>query len=436
MRWEQKIQYATKSDIGFRRQNNEDSLAVQLCQDAEEWENHGHLFVVADGMGGHAVGELASKIAVDTVPHTFFKSKEETLQVSLKKAIELANANIYERGSQNRDFARMGTTCSTLALTEQGAFIGHVGDSRVYRVRQNRIDQLTCDHSLQWELMRRGKLSPDKAALQEPRHIITRSLGPEEKVEVDLEGPHPVFPGDIYVLCSDGLNGHLQDDEIGMIVQSLSPVESSRSLVNLANLRGGSDNVSVIVVKVGDLPDGVPAPTPAVKTEREVAEELKVWWMIGFWISAILLTSGIVLILVGRVFEGAFLTLASLTSCAALFSRWHKKRKAWKEQFGDLSETIYGRTYRSTSCKLNRKFLLSMSSVAADLERSATEDHWEIDWHRIKRFLESARTQMDRDEWRKSLQSYSSAIEEFMVGVHKLRRQTKQKAKRRQANSN
>jgi len=435
MRWEQRIQYATKSDIGFRRQNNEDSLAVQLCQNAEEWENHGHLFVIADGMGGHAVGELASKIAIDTVPHAFFKSKAESPQVSLKNALEIANANIFERGSQNRDFARMGTTCSTLVLTERGAFIGHVGDSRVYRVRQNRIDQLSCDHSLHWELMRRGKLSPDKAASQEPRHIITRSLGPEEKVEVDLEGPHPVVPGDLYVLCSDGLNGHLKDDEIGMIVESLSPAESSRSLVNLANLRGGSDNISVIVVKVGDSSDGVPASDFPVKKKRALTAELNAWWMIGFWISAIMLTSGMILMLFGRVIQGSLLTLASFSLCAALFSKWYQKRKKWIEQFGDLSETVYGRTYQSTPCKLNRKFLMLMHSIVADLEKSASEDHWEIDWSRIKRNLEAARSQTARAEWGNCLQSYTSAMEEFMVGVYELRRKMKEKTKRSQANS-
>ena len=115
MRWEQKVQYATISDIGMRRKNNQDSAAVQLCGDHEVWSQYGHLFIVADGMGGHAVGELASKIAVDTIPLTFFKSRADDTQKALLEAIENANAAINERGTQNEEFKRMGTTCVALA---------------------------------------------------------------------------------------------------------------------------------------------------------------------------------------------------------------------------------------------------------------------------------------------------------------------------------
>src|SRR4029079_4619457 len=136
------------------------------------------------------------------------------------------------------------TTCSVLVLSPQGAVIGHVGDSRVYRIRGQRLAQLTFDHSLQWELIRQGKLAQEEIFLKEPRHVITRSLGPEEKVQIDIEGPHGVFPGDTYVLCSDGLTGHVSDAEIGAVAGSLRPAEASRLLVNLANLRGGSDNIT------------------------------------------------------------------------------------------------------------------------------------------------------------------------------------------------
>ena len=117
MRWEQQVQYASISDIGFRRQNNQDSLSVQICNDPETWDIHGHLFLVADGMGGHAVGELASKMAVDTIPHTFFKTRDQDVTTALKNAIEVANGVIHKRGTLNQDFARMGTTCVSLVLS-------------------------------------------------------------------------------------------------------------------------------------------------------------------------------------------------------------------------------------------------------------------------------------------------------------------------------
>lgn len=251
MRWEQSIRYASVSDIGFRRRNNQDSCAIRICSDQQTWREHGHLLMVADGMGGHAVGELASKIAADTVCHTFFKVRDLDVVAALRRSLETANATINERGSLNRDFARMGTTCTSLVLCSQGAVIGHVGDSRAYRIRGDRIDQLTFDHSLHWELMRQGRMRPDDVFMHESRHVITRSLGPEPAVQIDIEGPYPIFPGDVYLLCSDGLTGHVQDAEIGIIARELPPQEACRLLVNLANLRGGSDNISVVAAQVG-----------------------------------------------------------------------------------------------------------------------------------------------------------------------------------------
>ena len=135
MYWEQKITCSAKTDIGYKRKNNQDSVTTQICSDRDTWRDYGHLFVVADGMGGHAVGELASKIATDTVPHSFYKGKRKSPSTSLKEAIEEANESINSRGTHNSEFDRMGTTCSSLVLSPRGAFIGHVGDSRVYRIR-------------------------------------------------------------------------------------------------------------------------------------------------------------------------------------------------------------------------------------------------------------------------------------------------------------
>src|SRR6478609_6164843 len=125
MLWEQRVRYASLTDVGFRRQNNQDSCAIALCASEEEFNESGHIFVVADGMGGHAVGELASKIAVDTVPHMFAKLRDRLPAEALRIAVESANAAINERGSRNLEFLRMGTTCSALVLCSQGAIIAH-----------------------------------------------------------------------------------------------------------------------------------------------------------------------------------------------------------------------------------------------------------------------------------------------------------------------
>src|SRR5436190_15036234 len=260
MRWEQKLQHATLSDVGLRRQNNEDSAAAHVCLTEDDFDRRGHLFLVADGMGGHAVGELASQMAAETIPHAWNKLSGESIPQVLREAVISANRQIHERGSTNRDFLRMGTTCTVLALTPGGAYIAHVGDSRCYRIRRDRIDQLTFDHSLHWEIQRQARETGVPMELPEHRNIITRSLGPEPEVQVDIEGPFLVLPGDTYLLCSDGLSGEVRDEEIGGLAAELSPAQACKMLVHLANMRGGGDNCTLTIVRVGDLPANVPPP--------------------------------------------------------------------------------------------------------------------------------------------------------------------------------
>jgi len=245
----------------MRRAVNQDSFAARLCTDHDEWTRLGHLFVVADGIGGHAVGDLASRICVDTLPIAFFKHTSSSAEDSLHHAILAANKAINDRGRENREFEGMGTTCTALSLSAAGAIAGHVGDSRLYRVRRGLIQQLTFDHSLQWEMIRLGRATPENVELFHPRNVITRCLGPDSFVQVDIEGPFPVESGDIYMLCSDGVTNHVSDVEIGVILSNMPPAESARLLINLANLRGGFDNSTVIFVNVESYPEtATPAP--------------------------------------------------------------------------------------------------------------------------------------------------------------------------------
>jgi serine/threonine protein phosphatase PrpC len=251
--WQKFVEHAELTDVGLRRSNNQDSLAFQLASGEKEWRRRGHLFLVADGMGAHAAGELASKIAADTVPLTYFKLADESPVTALQKAIEDANAKIHARGQANPDFKGMGTTASVLLLLPQGAMVGHVGDSRVYRLRGDRVEQLSFDHSLVWEMKAAGRINDHDMPGFIPKNIITRSLGPADVVQVDVEGPFPLAEGDTFMLCSDGLSGQVEDEELGVILHCLPPREAVQVLVDLANLRGGPDNITVIVARVGSL---------------------------------------------------------------------------------------------------------------------------------------------------------------------------------------
>jgi PPM family protein phosphatase len=249
--WDDIILDAAATDTGMRRSNNQDSHSVVRASNLEMWRQRGHLFMVADGMGAHAVGELASKMACDNIPHTYTKARAGTPAEAITKAYKEVGALIHNRASANRDFQGMGTTCTTLLLLAEGALIAHVGDSRAYRIRKGRIDQLSFDHSMVWELMRRKLLPPDEANIAVPKNVITRSLGPDPNVEVDVEGPLVVEPNDVYLLCSDGLSGPIIDPELGAFAENFQPNDACRYLVNLANLRGGLDNITVVILRIG-----------------------------------------------------------------------------------------------------------------------------------------------------------------------------------------
>lgn len=245
--WKEHLQVSAVTDVGMRRTNNQDSYSVEFATDMDAWRRRGHVFLVADGMGAHAAGELASKLAADSVPHLYQKHPELSSPEALKRALIETNAEINRKGQANLEFNGMGTTCSCLAIIPQGAIVGHVGDSRVYRVRGNNIEQLTFDHSLLWEMRASGHAASSDAI---PRNVITRSLGPYPEVKIDVEGPFPIEKGDTFLLCSDGLVGDMEDAELGVALASMPVNDAAQFLVDMANLRGGPDNTTVIVIRV------------------------------------------------------------------------------------------------------------------------------------------------------------------------------------------
>ncbi len=198
-------------------------------------------------MGAHAAGELASKLAAGGIPHTYHKLLDHVPPEALRQAVIESNAHIHGRGEANAEFHGMGTTTSVLVLLPQGAIVAHVGDSRVYRFRHGRLEQLTFDHSLVWEMMATGQLPAGDVANFIPKNIITRSLGPHAEVKVDLEGPFGLEAGDVFLLCSDGLTGQVKDEQIAAILGSMAPARRPAPCVDLANLQGGPDNITVLV---------------------------------------------------------------------------------------------------------------------------------------------------------------------------------------------
>jgi len=225
------------SDVGRQRDANEDSYVVAPP-----------LFAVADGMGGAQAGEVASKTAAGVFEEG--ATGDGTPEQRLTSLVREANRRIFEMAVADDSKRGMGTTLTAAILEGDEVTVAHVGDSRAYRMRDGDLDQLTHDHSLVAELERSGQISPEDAEHHPQRSIITRALGPEPDVEVDAH-THTARPGDLYVICSDGLTGMISDDEMASILRGTSSLdEAAESLVKAANQSGGKDNITVVLFSV------------------------------------------------------------------------------------------------------------------------------------------------------------------------------------------
>nr|WP_161967983.1 protein phosphatase 2C domain-containing protein [Fimbriiglobus ruber] len=248
------LRYASLSNAGTRRSHNQDACASYPARDATTFQTRGHLFIVADGMGGQGVGDKVSKQAVEDISLMYLGHvARDGPEAAIRRAFRAANEAIYDIGQSSQKLRGLGSTGTALFIRPEGAWIGHVGDSRAYRIRGNRIQQLTFDHSWVWEIARIQGIDPDEFGFQ--KNVIIRSLGLDAEVETDIEGPHPVEPGDRFLLCSDGLSNVVSPDELGAIVSAFPPDEACRYLVVLANLRGGPDNITCVVVQAPDVPE-------------------------------------------------------------------------------------------------------------------------------------------------------------------------------------
>jgi serine/threonine protein phosphatase PrpC len=246
------IEFAQLSDTGRVRPHNEDYLGHVLANSPEQARSHGWLFVLADGVGGAEQGEVASKTAVESLCKGFCEAaKSEPLPALLQRLVQNANAHVFEAALEAGPAgAGMATTIVTCALRHDRAVIAHAGDSRCYLIRRGEVSALTRDHTVANEHERLGILSAQEAAEADSRHVLSRSLGGNLFVGVEVND-HQVFPGDILLLCSDGLHGPVKPAEIARIVGNGSDLASAaRSLISLANEKDGGDNVSVQLIRV------------------------------------------------------------------------------------------------------------------------------------------------------------------------------------------
>lgn len=234
------MQCAGVTDIGKVRQRNEDSIGV----DAEIG-----LLVVADGMGGHNAGDLASRLTIETL-FTSARSLPAREPDRLQSAVNRANAVILEAADADPSRSGMGTTVVAAWFSATHLDVAHVGDSRLYRLRTGVLEMLTRDHSQVQELVDRGILTPAQARVSTRRNLLSRALGTDPDVRIDC-ARHALQGGDSYLLCSDGLTNMLEDEEIAVILQDTGPVQSiAERLVSLANERGGRDNISVVIARL------------------------------------------------------------------------------------------------------------------------------------------------------------------------------------------
>ena len=244
-----RLRVGLATSVGRVRSANEDSI---LCEpvDAPTVRRRGLFCAVADGMGGHAAGDVASALAVQTARDVYYGTELESADEALRLSIERANSAVYAAGAGKSGRDQMGSTITAAVVQDDRALIGHVGDSRCYILGKGRIRQLTRDHSWVGEEVRSGALTPEEARIHPRRNIITRALGLQAQLEVDLEEA-TVEPGGVLLLCSDGLHGLVRDEEILSHVDGVPPQEAADRLVALANERGSPDNVSAVLVEIG-----------------------------------------------------------------------------------------------------------------------------------------------------------------------------------------
>src|SRR5215212_4414307 len=263
------IDASVQTDVGCVREINEDSGRMVRPADPALLAEKGLLVVVADGMGGHSAGEVASQMAADIVPRLYYEARAEP-GAALRRAVEEANRRIHEAAADDESKHGMGTTCTALALCGGTAYAAHVGDSRLYMLRAGQLYQLSEDHSAVNEMVKLGIITKEQARTHEDKNVILRALGTTPEVEVSVLEPFAVREGDRYLLCSDGLHDLVVEHEIAAVLSESEDTHAAgERLIAMAKERGGHDNITVGIIAI--MPEGTAAAEAQdAPTTREV----------------------------------------------------------------------------------------------------------------------------------------------------------------------
>lgn len=238
-----------RSDIGRKRENNEDFVGARAPQNARQADESGWLYVVADGLGGHKFGERASQHVVRVLLNGYYVAPQEPPDQRLRRLIQQANDQIYQEAKRTlQEGERMATTVVAAAIRKGKLYLAHVGDSRAYLIRDKRIYRLTRDHSVVGEMVRSGALTEEEARTSKLRNRLTRSVGARPEVEVEVSEPIPLQPGDLILLCTDGLTQYATDRDL-LAAAYGEPQEIVERLIAFANAHGGSDNITVAAIR-------------------------------------------------------------------------------------------------------------------------------------------------------------------------------------------
>jgi len=246
---ELQITFAQGTDVGVVRDHNEDWAMIEDPSDPA-MQRKGRLFIVADGMGGYQAGEVASQLAGEAVRREYYADPSADPTARLRNAVQTANGEVYRSAQGSTSHAGMGTTMVVTALIDNKAYIASVGDSRAYVVHQGVLSQITQDHSFVGEQIRAGILTKEQARVHPQRNVITRALGSQSAVQVDTF-LGDLSEGDVLVMCTDGLTGHVPEDRIRDMVTQLPPDQAVAQLIQMAKDDGGTDNITTIVLRVG-----------------------------------------------------------------------------------------------------------------------------------------------------------------------------------------
>ncbi len=247
------LELANLTDVGCERENNEDYFCYSEPQAEDEFRRKGRLAVIADGMGGAEGGEIASRLAVNAVRDAYLAQSDTDPHACLIEAFQAAHEAILDYVSRRPELEGMGTTCTAVAIADGHAHFGHIGDSRLYLIRNSSLRLLTHDHTAINRLIEQGVIAPEDAATHPQRHVLTAALGASKEVGADFSSaPIPLEAGDALLLCTDGLWGQVADDELRAIVAGNVPTQACKELVRAAKARGGPDNITVQILRLAD----------------------------------------------------------------------------------------------------------------------------------------------------------------------------------------